>query len=150
MTRLRLRILFDGAMLGPGKAELLEHIRETGSIAAAGRRMDMSYKRAWSLVEEMNASFRDPLVTSTRGGPGGGGEAQGQRQDTQAEARHDARSQSDSHHSIEANVSIGSRLSSPIRGRGGGPAARKCGAAFLPRLAHYPAQCAPRHTTRPP
>jgi len=73
MTRLRLRILFDGAMLGPGKAELLEHIRETGSIAAAGRRMDMSYKRAWSLVEEMNAAFRDPLVTSTRGGPGGGG-----------------------------------------------------------------------------
>jgi len=73
MTRLRLRILFDSAMLGPGKAELLEHIRETGSIAAAGRRMDMSYKRAWSLVEEMNAAFQEPLVASTRGGPGGGG-----------------------------------------------------------------------------
>ena len=73
MTRLRLRILFDGAMLGPGKAELLEHIRDTGSIAAAGRRMDMSYKRAWSLVEEMNAAFASPLVASARGGSGGGG-----------------------------------------------------------------------------
>ncbi len=60
-------------MLGPGKAELLERIRDTGSISAAGRAMAMSYKRAWSLVEEMNAAFRTPLVDSTRGGPGGGG-----------------------------------------------------------------------------
>jgi molybdate transport system regulatory protein len=73
MRALKLRILFDGAMLGPGKAELLERIRDTGSIAAAGRQMGMSYKRAWMLVEEMNAAFRDPVVTSTRGGPGGGG-----------------------------------------------------------------------------
>lgn len=73
MTRFHLRILFDDAMLGPGKAELLERIRQTGSIAAAGRQMDMSYKRAWMLVEAMNAAFREPLVTSTRGGPGGGG-----------------------------------------------------------------------------
>jgi molybdate transport system regulatory protein len=71
---LRIRIVFgDAAMLGPGKAELLALIRETGSIAAAGRAMSMSYKRAWSLVEEMNAAFRDPLVESTRGGPQGGG-----------------------------------------------------------------------------
>ena len=73
-TRLQLRIFFGAAaMLGPGKAELLERIRDTGSISAAGRAMDMSYKRAWSLVEEMNAAFRDALVDSTRGGPGGGG-----------------------------------------------------------------------------
>lgn len=71
---LRLRILFGTrAMMGPGKADLLEHIRETGSIAAAGRAMSMSYKRAWSLVEEMNSAFRDPLVESARGGPQGGG-----------------------------------------------------------------------------
>lgn len=62
-------------MLGPGKADLLERIRETGSIAAAGRSMAMSYKRAWMLVEEMNAAFRDPLVDSTRGGARGGGAA---------------------------------------------------------------------------
>ena len=73
MTALKLRILFDGAMLGPGKAELLDRIRETGSIAAAGRQMAMSYKRAWMLVEEMNAAFHAPLVDSARGGAGGGG-----------------------------------------------------------------------------
>lgn len=73
MTVLKLRILFDGAMLGPGKAELLERIRDTGSISAAGRGMSMSYKRAWMLVEEMNTAFAAPLVLSTRGGVGGGG-----------------------------------------------------------------------------
>ena len=73
-TRLQLRIYFGGeAMLGPGKAELLQRIRDTGSISAAGRDMKMSYKRAWMLVEEMNAAFRDPLVDRTRGGAGGGG-----------------------------------------------------------------------------
>ncbi|MCW1931836.1 LysR family transcriptional regulator [Pararhodobacter zhoushanensis] len=72
--RLRLRLVFGAdAMLGPGKAELLEQIRDLGSISAAGRAMGMSYKRAWSLVEEMNAAFRAPLVLSARGGPQGGG-----------------------------------------------------------------------------
>lgn len=72
--RLRIRILFgDDLMLGPGKADLLEAIREFGSIAAAGRSMTMSYKRAWSLVEEMNRAFRAPLVDSARGGAKGGG-----------------------------------------------------------------------------
>lgn len=60
-------------MLGPGKADLLAQIRDTGSIAAAGRAMGMSYKRAWSLVEEMNAAFREPVVLSARGGASGGG-----------------------------------------------------------------------------
>nr|WP_199178594.1 LysR family transcriptional regulator [Acidimangrovimonas sediminis] len=60
-------------MIGPGKIELLERIRSEGSISAAGRGMKMSYKRAWMLVEEMNAAFRAPLVESARGGPGGGG-----------------------------------------------------------------------------
>lgn len=73
VPRLRLRLVFGDAMLGPGKADLLEMIREHGSIAAAGRCMGMSYKRAWMLVETMNAAFRDPLVTRTRGGPKGGG-----------------------------------------------------------------------------
>lgn len=60
-------------MLGPGKADLLEGIRETGSIAAAGRSMSMSYKRAWMLVEEMNGAFQNPVVASSRGGAKGGG-----------------------------------------------------------------------------
>ena len=72
--QLKLRIVFgEGAMLGPGKVLLLERIRETGSIAAAGRTMGMSYKRAWSLVEELNRMFKAPLVGSARGGAQGGG-----------------------------------------------------------------------------
>lgn len=71
---LRIRIVFgDTEMIGPGKAELLERIDRCGSIAAAGREMSMSYKRAWELVGTLNAMFREPLVDSTRGGPGGGG-----------------------------------------------------------------------------
>lgn len=72
--RFRLRLVFaPGEMLGPGKADLLEGIARTGSIAAAGRDMGMSYKRAWQLVETMNEMFRDPVVESTRGGAKGGG-----------------------------------------------------------------------------
>ena len=72
--RLRIRIVFgEDEMIGPGKAELLERIDRCGSIAAAGREMGMSYKRAWQLIGTLNAMFRDPLVDSTRGGPGGGG-----------------------------------------------------------------------------
>lgn len=71
---LRIRVRFGpDAILGPGKAELLEHIAATGSISAAGREMGMSYKRAWQLVETLNAMFRMPLVESTRGGARGGG-----------------------------------------------------------------------------
>ena len=60
-------------MIGPGKADLLEGIRETGSIAAAGRRMGMSYKRAWMLVGTLNGFFVTPLVESSRGGSNHGG-----------------------------------------------------------------------------
>jgi molybdate transport system regulatory protein len=74
MPRVRLRLVFGpDEMMGPGKAELLERIAETGSIAAAGREMGMSYRRAWQLVETLNAMFREPLVESTRGGARGGG-----------------------------------------------------------------------------
>lgn len=72
LVRLRLR-LAPGIDLGPGKADLLEGILETGSISAAGRRMRMSYKRAWQLVDELNALFDEPLVAASTGGSGGGG-----------------------------------------------------------------------------
>ena len=71
---LRLRIhLSDGDWMGPGKADLLTGIAETGSIAAAGRAMGMSYKRAWMLIEVMNAMFAQPLVIAVRGGAEHGG-----------------------------------------------------------------------------
>jgi molybdate transport system regulatory protein len=59
--------------IGRGKIELLAHIRETGSISAGGRAMDMSYRRAWLLVDEMNRLFKEPVVESQRGGKQGGG-----------------------------------------------------------------------------
>src|SRR5207248_1250734 len=70
----RIRILLGSSIaIGPGKAALLELIAETGSIAAAGRRMGMSYRRAWVLTKTMNACFRAPLVEAAKGGTGGGG-----------------------------------------------------------------------------
>ena len=71
---LRLRVHLDAeAFLGPGKADLLEGIAETGSIAAGGRRLGMSYKRAWLLVETLNGYFAGPLVVAATGGKAGGG-----------------------------------------------------------------------------
>lgn len=61
--------------LGRGKIMLLELIRETGSISAAGRAMDMSYRRAWLLVDALNRMFKEPSVESQRGGKQGGGAA---------------------------------------------------------------------------
>jgi molybdate transport system regulatory protein len=52
---------------------LLELIDELGSISAAGRAMAMSYRRAWLLIDSMNAAFRDPVITSVTGGKAGGG-----------------------------------------------------------------------------
>lgn len=76
MTRVSLRIDFDnGAQFGPGKARLLEEIGRHGSIAAAGRALGMSYRRAWMLVDAVNQTFRQPAVLSRPGGSKGGGAA---------------------------------------------------------------------------
>lgn len=66
-------ILGDDIALGPGKVQLLEAIRDSGSIAAAGRALGMSYKRAWHLVDTMNRCFAQPLVEASKGGAHGGG-----------------------------------------------------------------------------
>jgi molybdate transport system regulatory protein len=74
MARLRVSIVFEsGARIGPGKARLLESIRDTGSISAAARDMGMSYKRAWLLLDSMNQAFTEAVVTAAPGGSGGGG-----------------------------------------------------------------------------
>ena len=74
VARLHIRIAFDsGLVVGPGKVDLLEHVRDTGSISAAGRRMKMSYKRAWDLIDAMNRHFATPVVETSKGGAGGGG-----------------------------------------------------------------------------
>ena len=61
--------------VGPGKAELLEHLQQTRSIARAAKRMKMSYMRAWTLVKTMERCFKQPLVRAARGGAKGGGAA---------------------------------------------------------------------------
>lgn len=76
MQRLEVKIrLHNGSdiAIGPGKADLLEAIAQHGSISAAARALGMSYRRAWLLVETMNRSFREPLVTTLAGGKHGGG-----------------------------------------------------------------------------
>jgi len=74
MVKLALRIEFDEARaVGPGKARLLELIQKHRSIAAAGRAMDMSYRRAWLLVDDMNRCFDEPVVRAQHGGRDGGG-----------------------------------------------------------------------------
>jgi molybdate transport system regulatory protein len=71
---LRLRLLFGQEIaMGPGKADLLEAIHRTGSISAAGRELEMSYRRAWLLVDTMNRCFRAPVVLAIKGGSHGGG-----------------------------------------------------------------------------
>jgi len=63
----------EGTFLGMGRVALLEGIRETGSITGAAKRLKMSYRRAWELVESMNRQSPEPLVTASTGGKGGGG-----------------------------------------------------------------------------
>ncbi len=63
----------DDARLGPGKIALLEAVGRGGSIAAAGRDMSMSYRRAWLLIDSLNRMFDEPLVHASPGGTNGGG-----------------------------------------------------------------------------
>lgn len=71
-TRFRVQVKHAVA-IGPGKADVLQAIAETGSIAESGRRLGMSYQRVWSLVRAMNGDFVAPLVLTQRSGAAGGG-----------------------------------------------------------------------------
>ena len=74
MTDLIVRIdLGVHGRLGPGKLLLLQMIDKHGSISAAGRAMNMSYRQAWSLIDQLNHAFKEPVVHSQTGGKSGGG-----------------------------------------------------------------------------
>ena len=74
LPSLSVRIDLDAeGRIGPGKIQLLENIHTCGSISAAGRAMDMSYKRAWDLVDEINRICRHAAVERQTGGKNGGG-----------------------------------------------------------------------------
>ena len=72
--RLTLRVdLGPGQSIGPGKVRLLDAVAETGSISSAGRKLGMSYRRAWMLIDDLNTSFESKVVSTTLGGKEGGG-----------------------------------------------------------------------------
>jgi len=73
---IRFRIDFaENSSVGPGKIDLLEAIRDSGSLSQAARDLGMSYRRAWLLVDSFKAAFREPVTLATTGGKGGGGVA---------------------------------------------------------------------------
>jgi molybdate transport system regulatory protein len=76
MAAIQLSIRIDletGERIGPGRIALLEAIRKTGSITAAAKSMQMSYRRAWRHVDELNKLLAKPVVTTSVGGARGGG-----------------------------------------------------------------------------
>ena len=67
--RPRLRVLHGNQIaLGPGKADLLAAIESAGTLAEAAKLLGMSYMRAWKLLQAMNTCFKEPLVSTARGG----------------------------------------------------------------------------------
>lgn len=73
LLKFRIRITKgEDIAIGPGKIALLEAIIDAGSITAAAKRLGMSYRRAWLLVDAMNHSFQSPVVETTKGGRAGG------------------------------------------------------------------------------
>lgn len=75
MSRIHLGIYLGAGSpkIGPGKVQLLEAIREQGSISGAARSMGMAYRHAWVLVDELNRCFDEPVVAAAAGGREGGG-----------------------------------------------------------------------------
>ncbi len=74
MPKLRIRLEFEGRhTLGPGKIQLLEAVDECGSISAAARSMQMSYRHAWEMLDDINQCFAEPAIITEAGGKAGGG-----------------------------------------------------------------------------
>ena len=72
--RLWVKIVLPGrGDVGPGKIALLSAIQETGSISAAARSLELSYKKAWELIDELNGMFKEPVVETRIGGSERGG-----------------------------------------------------------------------------
>lgn len=65
--------LGDSVLIGPGKIELLRAVAEQGSISGAARALGMGYKRAWSLLDELQRSIPTPIIETAAGGSKGGG-----------------------------------------------------------------------------
>jgi molybdate transport system regulatory protein len=74
LPSVRFRVEFGpDEAVGPGKIALLEHIAQTGSLSQAARDLNMSYRRAWLLLESLNGAFVERVAVTSKGGRGGGG-----------------------------------------------------------------------------
>jgi molybdate transport system regulatory protein len=113
LTHLRVT-LSDTFYLGPGRADLIEFIAETGSISEAARRMGMSYKRAWGLVQALNQGFGAPLIETRRGGVGQGAAVTETGREVLARYR---RMQQATREAIAADVEALTRLMGDMSGR---------------------------------
>lgn len=60
-------------LIGEGRVRLLKAIEETGSLSKAARSIQISYKKAWTMVDAVNKSAKKPVTESSTGGKGGGG-----------------------------------------------------------------------------
>ncbi|WP_081209165.1 winged helix-turn-helix domain-containing protein [Salegentibacter sediminis] len=63
----------DEKFYGPGPNELIKRIQKEGSLSKAAGQMDMSYKKAWDLVQRLNKHSTEPWVILKKGGSHGGG-----------------------------------------------------------------------------
>lgn len=75
LPKVRFKLHIGGDAIGPGKIDLLRHIDSEGGISPAARKMGITFRRAWYLIDTMNTAFGRPLVETEVGGPGGGGAA---------------------------------------------------------------------------
>ncbi|HQS68677.1 MAG: hypothetical protein B7Y36_00575 [Novosphingobium sp. 28-62-57] len=74
LLKLKVQVLVgDAIAIGPGKADLLAAVDSTGSIAAAGRALGLSYRRTRDMIDTLNTCWREPLICTTKGGKTGGG-----------------------------------------------------------------------------
>ena len=75
VPRLKLKLALDDndTLLGPGKIALLQAIQKEHSLSQAAKSINMSYRRAWLLIQELNESLKDPVLISKSGGRSGGG-----------------------------------------------------------------------------
>jgi molybdate transport system regulatory protein len=113
LTHLRVT-LSETFYLGPGRADLIEFIAETGSISEAARRMGMSYKRAWGLVQALNQGFGAPLIETQRGGVGQGAVVTEAGREVLARYRH---MQQATREAIAADVEALTKLMGDMSGR---------------------------------
>lgn len=63
----------DNVLLGEGRVHLLKAIQETGSLSKAAKSLNISYKKAWQLIDSVNKSAKKPVTINSIGGKGGGG-----------------------------------------------------------------------------